>query len=97
MSTPRDEQGQPEVNPDDENADLGSDGSGEVDLDPDEDSEADYETQSAAGDDPDAENLTDAENRVKAGNTGAESTGPNQPSSAAGTDTDSKAQRDSGR
>lgn len=101
MSTPRDEQGQPEVNPDDENTDLGSDGSGEVDLDPDDDSEADYETQSAAGHDPDAENLTDAENRVKAGNTGAESTGPNQPGSAAdpaaNPDVDSKAQRDSGR
>lgn len=105
MSTPRDEQGQPEVNPDDENADLGSDGSGEVDLDPDDDSEADYETQPAAGSDSDAEDLTDAENRVKAGNTGAESTGPNQPASAADPDTDSdtppdtdsKAQRDSGR
>lgn len=97
MSTPRDEQGHPEVNPDDENADLGSDGSGEVDLDPDDDSEADYQPQPTAGDDPDAENLTDAENRVKAGNTGAESTGPNQPASAADPDTDSKAQRDSGR
>ncbi|WP_313816455.1 hypothetical protein [Citricoccus sp.] len=52
MSMPRDEQGQPEVNPDDENADLGSDGSGEVDLDPDDDSEADYEPQPTAGDDP---------------------------------------------
>ncbi|GAA1672525.1 hypothetical protein GCM10010977_17820 [Citricoccus zhacaiensis] len=93
------------MNPDDENADLGSDGSGEVDLDPDDDSEADYEPQPSAGAGPDAEDLTDAENRVKAGNTGAESTGPNQPASAVDTDTDSdtppdtdsKAQRDSGR
>ena len=45
MSTARDEQREPEVNPDDENAELGSDGSGEVDLDPDDDSEADYEPQ----------------------------------------------------
>ncbi|REE03729.1 hypothetical protein [Citricoccus muralis] len=88
MSMPRDEQGQPEVNPDDENADLGSDGSGEVDLDPDEDSEADYEPQPAADIEPDPENLTDAENRVKAGNTGAESTGPNEPASAADADSE---------
>lgn len=109
MSMPRDEQGQPEVNPDDENAELGSDGSGEVDLDPDDDSEADYEPQRTAGDDQAAANLTDAENRVKAGNTGAESTGPNQPASAAhssassdadvdaDSDPDTKDHRDSGQ
>lgn len=43
MSTPNDDQGQPEVNPDDENAQLDSTGSGEADVDPDDDSEDDYE------------------------------------------------------
>ncbi|MGM7668588.1 hypothetical protein [Microbacterium sp. A93] len=80
MSIPREEQGQPEVNPDDENEDFDSTGAGEADVDPDDDTEADYE------DTPADDDLRDAENRVKAGNTGAESTGPNQPASAADPD-----------
>ena len=79
MSTPRNEQGQPEVNPDDENEDFDSDGAGETDVDPDDDTEADY--AGPAGDLAD-DDQTDAENRVKASNSGAGSTGPRKPASA---------------
>lgn len=43
MSIPREEQDQPEVNPDDEDAQLDSLGSGEADVDPDDDRVEDYE------------------------------------------------------